>query len=122
MNTQEVVTIRILDLPGASGGCACSDLSLTPEYAAMLQKKIAELGVTLSDKFPGKARVEYTDLRQDETTKSSELGQLLVTKQYPTPLVIIGGQPKFAGSILIPKILKEVGNILECQEGKGGNQ
>jgi hypothetical protein len=122
MNTQEVIAIRILDLPGANGGCACSDLSLTPEYAAMLQQKVAELRAALAESFPGKASLEYTDLRQDAAAKNGELGQLLVTKQYPTPLVVIAGQPKFAGSILIQRILREVGHIVASKGIKGDGQ
>jgi len=122
MNTQEVIAIRILDLPGASGACACSDISLTPEYAAMLQQKVAELRAALAESFPGKASLEYTDLRQDAAAKNGELGQLLVTKQYPTPLVVIAGQPKFAGSILIQRILREVGHIVASKGIKGDGQ
>jgi Fe-S cluster biogenesis protein NfuA len=122
MNNPDLVAIQILDLPGANGGCACSDLSLTPEYAAMLQQKVAELRAALVESFPGQANLEYTDLRQDTAAKNSELGQLLVTKKYPTPLVVIAGQPKFAGSILVQKILKEVGRVVTSQESKGDQQ
>ena len=41
MNRNETITVKILDLPGAGGGCACSDLSRTPEYAAAVQQKVA---------------------------------------------------------------------------------
>jgi len=122
MNSQDVVAIQILDLPGANGGCACSDLSLTPQYAAMLQQKVAELGAALAESFPGQVNLEYKDLRQDAAAQNSELGQLLVTKKYPTPLVVIAGQPKFAGSILVQKILKEVGHVLASKDGKGDGQ
>jgi len=112
MAKNSLVTVRILDLPGAGGGCACSDLSLIPEYAAMLQQKVTELKAALDESYPGKTGVEYLDLRHDPAEKESETGQLLVTKQYPTPLVVIEGQPKFAGSIQIKKIVAEVGTIL----------
>ena len=32
-------------------------------------------------------------------------------QKYPGPLVVIDGEPKFAGSIQVKKIVKEVGNI-----------
>ena len=112
MNRKDTVTVRILDLPGAGGGCACSDLSRTPQYAAMIQQKVAELTAALQTDHPGRARVEYVDLRAAPAEKASELGQLLVTGTYCTPLVVIGGQPKFAGSILVPKIVKEVASVL----------
>jgi disulfide oxidoreductase YuzD len=112
MTKNNFVTVRILDLPGAGGGCACSDLSLSPEYAAMLLQKVAELKAALDESYPGKAGVEYLDLRCAPAEKESEIGQLLVTKKYPTPLVVIDGQPKFAGSVQVKKIVMEVGNVL----------
>ncbi len=112
MNSSNIVTVRILDLPGAGGGCTCSDLSRTPEYAVMVQQKVAELKTALESSYPGRTAVEYVDLRAAPAEKAGELGQLLATRKYPTPLVVISGQPKFAGSILVSKIVKEVGNAL----------
>jgi disulfide oxidoreductase YuzD len=113
MTKNKFVTVRILDLPGAGGGCcSCSDLSLSPEYATMLQQKMAELKAALEESYPDKTGVEYLDLRNAPAEKESEAGQLLVTKQYPTPLVMIDGQPKFAGSVQVKKIVAEVGTIL----------
>lgn len=120
MNKNDIVIVRILDLPGAGGGCGCSDLSGTPEYAGRVQQKVAELKAALETNHPGKARVEYVDLRTAPAEKAGELGQLLVTRKYPTPLVVIGDQPKFAGSILVPKIVKEVGKALIMHNSQGG--
>ncbi len=33
MANQEVIAVKVLDLPGVSGGCACSNPTLTPEYS-----------------------------------------------------------------------------------------
>jgi disulfide oxidoreductase YuzD len=112
MANKAFIKVRILDLPGVGSGCACSNPSLTPEYAAMLQQKVAELKATLEENYPGKTEVEYVDLREYPAEKESELGQLLATKKYPPPLVVIDGEPKFAGSIQVKKIVKEVGTIL----------
>lgn len=112
MAPKDFVAVRILDLPGVGGACACSNPTLSPEYAAMLQQKVVELKAALEESYPGKTRVEYVDLRQDEKEKEGELGQLLATQKYPPPLVVIDGAPKFAGSIQVKKIVKEVGNIL----------
>ena len=112
MTNKDFVLIRVLDLPGVGGGCACSNPSLTPEYAAMLQQKVAELRAALEETYPGKTGVEYLDLREHPAEKESELGQLLATKKYPPPLVVIDGEPKFAGSIQVKKIVKEVGTVL----------
>ena len=112
MTNKDFVLIRVLDLPGVGGGCACSNPSLTPEYAAMLHQKVAELRAALEETYPGKTGVEYLDLREHPAEKESELGQLLATKKYPPPLVVIDGEPKFAGSIQVKKIVKEVGTVL----------
>ncbi len=118
MHNNNLITVKILDLPGAGGGCACSDLSLTPEYAAAVQQKVAELKTALESSYPGQAAVEYVDLRADPAEKAGELGQLLATRKYPAPLVVVGGQPKFAGSILVPKIVREVGQALNQSREK----
>ena len=98
MNNNDIISVKILDLPGAGGGCACSDLSRTPEYAAAVRQKVAELKAALESSYPGRAVVEYVDLRDHPAEKAGEYGQLLATRKYPTPLVVIGGQPKFAGA------------------------
>jgi disulfide oxidoreductase YuzD len=112
MANKAFVEVKVLDLPGVSGGCACSNPTLTPEYAAMLQQKVAELKAALEESFPGKTGVEYVDLRENQAERESDPGQLLATKKYPPPLVVIDGESKFAGSIQVKKIVKEVGNIL----------
>ncbi len=112
MVKKNFITVKILDLPGIGGGCPCSNPTLTPEYGAMLQQKVAELKAALEDSYPGQAGVEYVDLREDAAQKESELGQLLATRKYPPPLVVIDGEPKFAGSIQVKKIVKEVGTAL----------
>lgn len=109
---KDFVEVKVLDLPGVGGGCACSNPSLSPEYAAMLQQKVAELRAVLEENYPGKTGVEYVDLREHPAEKESELGQLLATKKYPPPLVVIDGEPKFAGSIQVKKIVKEVETVL----------
>ena len=111
----EIITMKILDLPGAGGGCACSDLSRTPEYAAAVQQKVGELKTALAASYPGRAQVEFVDLRDSPAELAGEYGQLLATRKYPTPLVVIGSEAKFAGSILVPKIVKAVGDALTAE-------
>lgn len=106
------VTVKILELPGVAGGCSCGSVACSPEMAAMLQQKVAELQSALEESYPGQTRVEYVNLKENQAERESEIGQLLVTKKYPGPLVVIHGEPKFAGSIQIKKIVKEVGAIL----------
>ncbi len=112
MTAKDIITVKILELPGVSGGCSCSSVSCSPEMAAILQQKVAELQSALEESYPGRTRVEYVNLKENQVERESEIGQLLVTKKYPGPLVVINGEPKFAGSIQIKKIVKEVGAIL----------
>jgi disulfide oxidoreductase YuzD len=112
MTKKDLVEVKILELPGSTGGCACGSLPCTPEMAAMFKQKVEELRGALEENFPGQTRVEHVDLLQNPAEKESPTGQLLVTKKYPGPLVVINGEPKFAGSILVKKIVKEVANIL----------
>lgn len=121
MGEPRKITIQILDLPGASGGCICSDLSTTPLYVVMLRTQIEALQAALNDAFPGSVRLEYSNLRQDATARDSAPGQLLVTKRYPTPLVVIDGKVRFAGSILVDKIVDEARRALDTQQEKGMN-
>ena len=113
MAQKDFVAVRIFDLPGVGGGCACSNPTLSPEYAAMLQQKVVELKAALEESYPGQTRVDYVNLKENQAERESEIGQLLVTRKYPGPLVVIGGEPKFAGSIQVKKIVKEVGAKLD---------
>lgn len=115
MNQNQIITVKILDLPGAGGGCACSDLTRTPEYAAAVQQKIAELKTALAASFPGQAQVEYVDLRNHPDEMTREHGQLLAARKYPPPLVVVDGEAKFAGSILVAKIVKAVREALDAK-------
>lgn len=112
MSQRDFVAVRVLDLPGSGRACACGAPTGGPEYAAAIQQKLAELQAALEESYPGKTKVEYIDLRENQAEKESEAGQLLVSKKYPSPLVIIGSEPRFAGSILVKRIVKEVGDLL----------
>ena len=112
MTTKDFVEVRILELPGVSGGCSCGTVACSPEMAAMFQQKVDELRTAIEEAYPGKTRVEYVNLKENQAELESEIGQLLATKKYPGPLVVIDGEPKFAGSIQVKKIVKEVGAIL----------
>jgi hypothetical protein len=112
MTAKDGVTVKIYELPGVVGGCSCGSMGCSPEMAAILQQKIAELRSTLEEAYPGRIKVEYVNLKENPAERESEIGQLLVTGKYPGPLVVINGEPKFAGSILGEKIRKEVEVIL----------
>jgi disulfide oxidoreductase YuzD len=116
MSPKDSVTVRVLDLPGAGGVCPCSDPTLSPEYAAMLQQKVSELKTALEENYPGRTAVEYVNLCQVPAEQESEPGRLLAGKQYPPPLVVINGEVKFAGTIQVDKIVQEVDRILAARD------
>ena len=109
---KDLVAVKILDLPGAGSGCACSSTPRGPEFIATLMQKCNELKEALETSFPGKTSVEYVDISQSPEEKETEAGKLLVSKQYPSPLVVINGVARFAGSIQVNQVVKEVGKIL----------
>lgn len=112
MAKENLLSIKILNLPGGSTGCACGNVGASPEFVALLNQKIEELRGALEENYPGMTSVAYVDLNQSPTDKESEIGRLLVNKEYPPPLIVINGEAKFAGSINTNKIVKEVGKIL----------
>ena len=77
-----------------------------------MRQKLEELGAALEASYPGRTTVSYIDLGRNPAEKDSPIGQLLVTKKYPSPLIVIDGEARFAGSILVKKITKAVGDIL----------
>ena len=89
----KIVEVKILELPGVSGGCSCGcgPNACSPEMAAQFQQKVAELRAALEEAYPGRTRVEYVNLKENRTELESEIGQLLASKKYPGPLVVIDG-------------------------------
>ncbi|TSA08346.1 MAG: DUF1462 family protein [Deltaproteobacteria bacterium] len=113
MKKEKFVTVRILDLPGSGGcGCSCGSLSSRPEYTFLIGQKIEELKAALEAKYPGQTSVNYVNLREFPQEMESPAGRLLAGGEYPTPLVVINDEAKFAGSIVVKKIIQEVENIL----------
>ena len=109
---KDSVTVKILDLPGSGGGCACSSIPHGPEYVAALMQKCSVLKEALEANYPGKTSTEFVDLTKSQGEKETAAGQLLVNKKYPAPLVVIDSEARFAGSIQVNRIVKEVGKIL----------
>ena len=112
MAKKDFVVVRILDLPGVGGGCACSSAPRGPEFILALMHKCKELNDALESNYPGQTSMEYVDISKSSEEQKTEAGQLLVSKQYPSPLVVIDGEARFAGSIQVNKVVKEVGKIL----------
>jgi len=112
MERKDPVSIKILNLPGNPDGCSCGSIACSPEFPILMQRKVEELRTALEESYPHQITVEYIDLRESPDERNSDLGQLLVKQEFPTPLVVINGEARFAGSIIINKIVKEVGKIL----------
>ena len=111
---KDFVAVKILDLPGSGGGCACSSTPRGPEYTQALIQRCNELKEALDAGYPGRTSMQLIDLTQAPEEKASEAGQLLVKKTYPAPLVVIDGEARFAGSIQVNRIVKEVEKILNA--------
>ncbi len=113
MAKKDFVKVRILDYPGLNTGCSCCGPGTCgPEYFSIKEKSV-ELKEALEAAFPGKAGVEYVDLLLSPEEKMSDAGRLLTGGKYPSPLVVIDGEARFAGSIQINRIVNEVGKILK---------
>lgn len=109
MTKKYFVKIRILDLPNI--GCGCTPANCDPNFISVATRA-DELKAALEEAYPGKTSTEYVNLLWTPQEQESEFGKLLVTKRQPSPLVIIEGEVKYAGSIQVPIIVREIGNIL----------
>ena len=112
MTVNNLVKIRILDLPGVNTGCSCCGPSTCGPDFFSVKIKADELKSALDEAYPERTATEYVNLLSAAQEKETEFGQLLVTKKQPSPLVIIDGEAKYAGSIQVKRIVKDVGNIL----------
>ncbi len=112
MARRDFVKVRVLDYPGLNSGCSCCGPSTCgPEYFS-IREKSNELKESLEAAYPGQVSLEYVDLLITPEEKLSDAGRLLITGKYPSPLIVIDGDPRFAGSIQINRIVNEVGKIL----------
>ena len=115
MAEKDHVAVRVLYFPGKTGGCACMSTELSnPEAIEALLQKCNELKEAMEAANPGKTSLEVVDLNLTPEEKATEAGLLLVKGQYPSPLVVIDGEARFAGSIQIKRIVTEVGKILSA--------
>lgn len=110
---KDFVKVRILDYPGLNTGCTCCGPSTCGGEYFSVKNKSAELKDAIEAAFPGKASVEYIDLLLSPEERMSDNGQLLSGGKYPSPLVVIDGEARYAGSIQVNRIVNEVGKILK---------
>ncbi|MGA9754599.1 MAG: hypothetical protein WBV23_05605 [Desulfobaccales bacterium] len=125
--TPDTVQVVIYDAPAApSSGCACGcgghhDHGERGEHddplaGVSLEMQAKALALTLDAAFPGKVRVEYVNVLTDPRGPSLPQTALLGSQSYPSPMVYINGQGRFAGALLPERIREEVGKILEKHE------
>jgi hypothetical protein len=117
-NTVQVV---IYDAPAAQGaGCACGcgghdshDEPGDPLAGVSLEMQTKALALTLNGAFPGRVEVTYINVLTDPRGPDLPQTALLNSQAFPTPLVYINGQGRFAGALIPERIRDEVAKILE---------
>ena len=114
------VQVVIYDAPAAAdSSCACGcgghhhdgDAS-DPLSGVSLEMQTRALALTLEAAFPGRVKVEYINVLKDPRGPTLPQTQLLSSRAYPTPLVYLNGQGRFAGSLPAERIREEVGKLL----------
>ena len=83
-----------------------------PLAKVSLEFQARALALTLEREFPGRVQVEYLNVLQDPRGPDLPQTALLCSLTYPTPLVYINGQGRFAGALPVERIREEVGKIL----------
>jgi hypothetical protein len=118
--TPDTVQVVIYDAPAAeSSSCACGcgghhdhgeiDDTLV---GVSLEMQAKALALTLNAAFPGQVQVSYVNVLTDPRGPSLPQTALLNSRSYPSPLVYINGQGRFAGALIPERIREEVGKIL----------
>jgi len=119
--TPDTVQVVIYDAPAAkASSCACGcgghhdhgEID-DPLAGVSLEMQAKALALTLNTAFPGKVKVEYVNVLTDPRGPSLPQTALLNSRSYPSPLVYINGQGRFAGALIPERIREEVGKILE---------
>jgi hypothetical protein len=106
-------------VPASSCACGCSGhghdhhgMSDDPLAGISLELQAKALALTLEAAFPGQVQVSYVNVLTDPQGPILPQTALLDSKSYPTPLVYINGQGRFAGTLIPERIRDEVEKIL----------
>jgi hypothetical protein len=131
MTTAKTVDIVIYDAPSAgSSGCGCGcghhhgsqghdhHEPEDPLAKVNMELQARALALTLEEAFPGRVRVEYLNVLADPRGPRLPQTALLASLAYPSPLVYINGQGRFAGALPVERIREEVRKILSAGESK----
>jgi hypothetical protein len=129
MSAADMVEIVVYDAPAARrGGCDCGcdhhhghdhehGHCHEHHHAEAFEKISMEMqtramALTLEKEFPGKVRVEYIDVLQDPRGPELPQTKLLCSLTYPSPLVYLNGQGRFAGALPLERLREEIEAIL----------
>jgi hypothetical protein len=118
--TPDTVQVVIYDAPTAkASSCACGcgghhhhGERDDPLAGVSLEMQARALALTLDAAFPGQVQVEYVNVLADPRGPSLPQTALLCSLSYPTPLVYINGEGRFAGALAPERVREEVGKIL----------
>jgi hypothetical protein len=121
--TPDKVQVVIYDAPTAkASSCACGcgghhhhGENDDPLAGVSLEMQARALALTLEAAFPGQVQVEYINVLADPRGPRLPQTALLASLSYPSPLVYINGQGRFAGALIPERIREEVGKLLEEQ-------
>ena len=121
--TPDTVQVVIYDAPAAqAGSCACGcsghghdhhGASGDPLAGVSLEMQTKALALTLNRSFPGRVEVAYINVLIDPRGPTLPQTALLNSQAFPTPLVYINGQGRFAGALIPERIRDEVAKILQ---------
>ncbi len=117
------IQVVIYDAPASrSSSCACGcgghhdhGEEGDPLAGVSLEMQAKALALTLEDAFPGQVEVEYINVLTDPRGKTLPQTALLCSLAYPSPLVYLNGQGRFAGALIPERIREEVEKILAGQ-------
>lgn len=119
MTSPGKIEIVIYDAPAAQAGdcgCGCGGHQHNPEAdplaGAPMELQSRALAMTLEADFPGRTQVEYINVHEDPRGPGLPQTQLLNSQAYPSPLVYLNGQGRFAGSLPVERIREEVGKLV----------
>ncbi len=124
MTNSQMVQVMIYDAPTAgksnsSCGCGCDHHGHSHDHSdedplakVSLELQAQALALTLEKAFPGRVQVEYLNVLKDPRGQGLPQTALLCSLTYPTPLVYINGQGRFAGALPVERIREEVAKIL----------
>lgn len=127
MSKPDIVEVVVYDDPAPKSGqsCACGcgghDHGSTshdhdPLAKVSMEYQTKALALTLEAAFPGQVKVTYINVLHDPEGAYAAQAELLRNLAYPSPLVYINGQGRFAGALPVERIREEVAHHLASQK------